>query len=228
LKFIKDAPAQPAFLTNITDAEVANQVDRPRVIRFASTPPSQGAAHTINGHKFDDGGDKTIDVKLDAVEEWKIVNASYGPEISHPFHIHINPFQIVEIFDPKATVTVKGVGVVPKYVFDGSPLKSTDLQCSLDPKDESTWKDCHNTIDATKPLVWWDVFPIPSGARTIVNATPYEIPGHFRMRSRFVDFAGEYVLHCHILAHEDRGMMARVEVTGPGKKSIDPALFKHH
>src|SRR3954447_24361624 len=226
LQFIDKLPPQPPFLANITDAEVANQVDRPRKITFTSTAPKDGAAHTINGHKFDDG-DKTIDVKLDAVEEWKIINASYGPAISHPFHIHINPFQIVEVFDPNATVGIKGVGVVPKYVFDGSPLKSTDLQCSLDPKEESTWKDCHNdTSDA--PRIWWDVFPIPSGARITVNGTPYEIPGHFRMRSRFVDFPGEYVLHCHILAHEDRGMMARVEVSASGKQTTGPALYKHH
>jgi FtsP/CotA-like multicopper oxidase with cupredoxin domain len=223
LQFIDKLPAQPPFLANITDAEVANQPDRPRVVRFASTGPGKGAAHTINGHKFDDGGDKTIDVKLDAVEEWKIVNETYGPEISHPFHIHINPFQIVEIFDPNATVTVRGVGVVLKYVFDGSALKSTELQCSVDLKDESTWKDCHNdTSDA--PRIWWDVFPIPSGK--VEGET--KIPGYFRMRSRFVDFAGEYVMHCHILAHEDRGMMARVEVSASGKKPIDPALFKHH
>ena len=38
------------------------------------------------------------------------------------------------------------------------------------------------------------------------------IPGYFKMRSRFVDFAGFYVIHCHILAHEDRGMMTVVEV----------------
>jgi FtsP/CotA-like multicopper oxidase with cupredoxin domain len=38
------------------------------------------------------------------------------------------------------------------------------------------------------------------------------VPGYFKMRSRFVDYAGQYVLHCHILAHEDRGMMTVVEV----------------
>ena len=64
--------------------------------------------------------------------------------------------------------------------------------------------------------IWWDVFPIPtaravftgSGANTQVTL----VPGYFKMRSRFVDFAGQYVLHCHILAHEDRGMMTMVEV----------------
>jgi FtsP/CotA-like multicopper oxidase with cupredoxin domain len=32
------------------------------------------------------------------------------------------------------------------------------------------------------------------------------------MRSRFVDYPGLFVIHCHILAHEDRGMMMVVEV----------------
>jgi FtsP/CotA-like multicopper oxidase with cupredoxin domain len=225
LKFIPAAPAQPKFLTNITDAEVANQAGRPRVVKFASTGPGQGASHTINGHKFEDG-DTPIAVTLDAVEEWKIVNETYGPAISHPFHIHINPFQIVEVFDPNATVTVRNVGVVPKYVFDGSALQSAALQCSVDPKDEITWKDCHNdTSDA--PRIWWDVFPIPSGAQPTVNGTQYNIPGSFLMRSRFVDFAGQYVLHCHILAHEDRGMMTIVQVSAPNKP-IPQARYMHH
>jgi len=27
------------------------------------------------------------------------------------------------------------------------------------------------------------------------------------MRRRFVDYTGYYVIHCHILAHEDRSMI---------------------
>jgi FtsP/CotA-like multicopper oxidase with cupredoxin domain len=49
------------------------------------------------------------------------------------------------------------------------------------------------------------------------------IPGYFKMRSRFVDYPGVYVLHCHILIHEDRGMMFSVEVVGPR-----PILVQHH
>jgi FtsP/CotA-like multicopper oxidase with cupredoxin domain len=33
------------------------------------------------------------------------------------------------------------------------------------------------------------------------------------LRSRYVDYPGWFVIHCHILAHEDRGMMTVVEVT---------------
>jgi hypothetical protein len=52
------------------------------------------------------------------------------------------------------------------------------------------------------------VFAIPS-ARQAGEAV---IPGYYKMRSRFVDYAGLYVMHCHILIHEDRGMMFSVEV----------------
>ncbi len=50
---------------------------------------------------------------------------------------------------------------------------------------------------------------IRSTART---ASRSWCPGYFKMRSRFVDFTGTYVIHCHILAHEDRGMMTVVQV----------------
>jgi FtsP/CotA-like multicopper oxidase with cupredoxin domain len=234
-KFIPAAPTQPKFLTNITDAEVANQADRPRVIKFASTPPGRGQSHTINGHKFEDG-DSPISVTLDAVEEWKIVNETYGPLISHPFHIHINPFQVVELFSPNDTVVNANGNTVPKYVFYDNPAPDP-AQCYLNPQDPTTWKDCKFVPpDPKVPLIWWDVFPIPAGIGATdaqgnpikgADGKPINVPGYFKMRSRFVDFAGQYVLHCHILAHEDRGMMAIVQVSAPDKP-IPRALYMHH
>jgi suppressor of ftsI len=38
------------------------------------------------------------------------------------------------------------------------------------------------------------------------------INGSVRMRMTFLDFVGKFVIHCHILGHEDAGMMAVVEV----------------
>ena len=62
----------------------------------------------------------------------------------------------------------------------------------------------------------WDVFPIPSARAVFIgtgpNAQVTVVPGYFKMRSRFVDYTGQYVIHCHILAHEDRGMMTIVQV----------------
>ena len=75
-----------------------------------------------------------------------------------------------------------------------------------------------------KNLIWWDVFAIPSGRAAPTATNPNNvIPGYFKMRSRFVDYAGLYVLHCHILIHEDRGMMFSVQV---GKPTAD--AVQHH
>jgi FtsP/CotA-like multicopper oxidase with cupredoxin domain len=49
------------------------------------------------------------------------------------------------------------------------------------------------------------------------------IPGYYKMRSRFVDYPGLYVMHCHILIHEDRGMMYSVEVV-----KARAAPVRHH
>ena len=43
------------------------------------------------------------------------------------------------------------------------------------------------------------------------------IGGEVVIRMRFLDYVGKYVFHCHILAHEDAGMMATVAVTEDGK-----------
>ena len=51
---------------------------------------------------------------------------------------------------------------------------------------------------------WADTIALPPG-------TP-KAPGSITFRSRFEDFKGQYVMHCHMLAHEDMGMMQMVEV----------------
>jgi FtsP/CotA-like multicopper oxidase with cupredoxin domain len=57
-----------------------------------------------------------------------------------------------------------------------------------------------------KPIdpYWADTIALPGGSP--------KNPGSVTFRSRFVDFKGAYVMHCHMLAHEDMGMMQTVEV----------------
>jgi FtsP/CotA-like multicopper oxidase with cupredoxin domain len=276
MQFLEHAPAFPPFLEDVTDAEVTGT----KVLTFASTSLGNGfpSQHTIDGKKFD--GELGAVVALNRAEEWKIVNETFGPatgnQIAHPFHIHVNPFQITEKFDPNAAIsstkgsgtvtttanvlTVTGTGTsftkqvhvgdfiwieglapatvvsvasdtsltletgygtkaikdapyriaLPLYTIDKAGARSG--QCVLDPKVPATWRPCTQTEPAVN-RIWWDVFPIPSGnIFTAADGTQYPIPGYFKMRSRFVDYAGYFVLHCHILAHEDRGMMTVVEV----------------
>jgi FtsP/CotA-like multicopper oxidase with cupredoxin domain len=235
-KFMPEAPRNfPPFLADIDSSEVSGS----KTITFKSTPPFANnpappppvlaAQHTINGKKFD--GEVGVLVQLNRVEEWKIKNETFGPAISHPFHIHINPFQVVEVFDPNETLTGKdgkpvlvGNKPVNKYVFQGG-VKLLPGQCYLDPfGNPEDWKPCGPT-PLNRNGIWWDVFPIPSGKKVTTSKTVIDpktkkpvpvtvnVPGYFKMRSRFVDYSGHYVIHCHILAHEDRGMMTVVEVS---------------
>jgi FtsP/CotA-like multicopper oxidase with cupredoxin domain len=177
-----DFPTQPTFLADIDPStirlhrEITYGWDRGTKApgRVGANPPQ----YNIDGKKFED---QVIDqvMLLDTAEEWTIYNATMA--IAHPFHIHVNPFQIVEVYDP-ATMT--------------APLK-------LSP-----------------PYVWWDTFAIPAG---VADSTGKNVtPGYFKMRSRFVDFTGLYVQHCHILAHEDRGMMQLLQVVN------NRTVLKHH
>lgn len=52
----------------------------------------------------------------------------------------------------------------------------------------------HNILDASR---WMDTVAIPRGGRVV-------------FRSRFADYVGMWVNHCHVLMHEDHGMMQAV------------------
>ncbi len=209
MDFVPDAnfPTFPPFLADIPVSD----------IRMRRTLTFGAGNSTIDGKSFQDHHvDQTM--SLNSVEEWTIQNQANDK--SHPFHIHINPFQIVEIFQPNS----------PEATTQGNP-------CYVDKDDPSTWKPCPSQ-QPVAPFVWWDTFPIPTGQQHTLaclkiedcpaNLQPYTtctpaaggkaakcteyIPGYFKMRTRFVDFTGQYVLHCHILVHEDRGMMQLIQV----------------
>jgi FtsP/CotA-like multicopper oxidase with cupredoxin domain len=198
----EDFPALPAFLNDIPAASIAQR----RTMDF-------GAGLTLDGKLFDGSRFSQVMLLNDA-EEWTIT--SQARDMAHPFHIHVNPFQITEVFQPNLENT-----------------KDPSQPCYVDPLNPQTWKPCKPFAG---PYVWWDTFPIPPAAAIPIPASvctgapgncpapirPYTtctatqctvtIPGRFKMRTRFVDYTGAFVVHCHILMHEDRGMMQLVEV----------------
>src|SRR6185503_7456328 len=94
----------PKFLDDVTDAEVTGT----KILRFATRKiaPNSAPSHMIDDKLFD--GELGAVVELNRAEEWKVVNETFGPNIAHPFHIHINPFQLTEIFDPNSYIAVAG------------------------------------------------------------------------------------------------------------------------
>jgi FtsP/CotA-like multicopper oxidase with cupredoxin domain len=126
----------------------------------------------INGKQFEETGPKVDQcMPQDGLQEWVLEN--YTSVIAHPFHIHINPFQVLRIETP------------------------TDLTNS-------------SIYAPTNNFVWQDVIAIPA-AQISPDGTKIN-PGRVVIRQAYPDFHGKFVLHCHILAHEDRGMMQLVRI----------------
>ncbi len=115
---------------------------------------------------------------LGNIDDWELRSFLGG----HPFHIHVNPFQIVEILDADGRDVS---GYEPDNTSPYARLKGT-------------WKD---TLFVTQE-------------RRGATRTPYRI----RVRMHYRRYIGDFVLHCHILDHEDRGMMQNVRIALPDGK----------
>jgi suppressor of ftsI len=138
----------PTTLLPLDDLSTA-PIDQRRRITFQFSPPigPANAIFWIDHQQFDGNRDDQV-VRLNTTEEWVIRNAT---DAWHPFHIHINHYQVV---------AVNGRPV---------PVRSNEDTTGVPPLGEIT------------------------------------------MRTRFLDFPGRWVYHCHILLHEDNGMMGTVK-----------------
>ncbi len=67
-------------------------------------------------------------------------------------------------------------------------------------------KRCTKTFD---PPIWMDVVALPPAITLKDDKTVKD--GQVVFRQRYEDFTGEFVIHCHFLGHEDRGMMLNVQ-----------------
>jgi FtsP/CotA-like multicopper oxidase with cupredoxin domain len=127
-------------------------------------------------------------LRLGGVDEWKLTSRF----VSHPFHIHVNPFQIISILRP-----------------DGRSIIDKNGRC----------------IDGEDPQycdmigVWRDTFFIkqnPANFLPTAPANPDSMGYLITMRTRYERYIGDFVLHCHILDHEDGGMMQNVRIAPIG------------
>jgi hypothetical protein len=65
-----------------------------------------------------------------------------------------------------------------------------------------------------------DTISLPVGA---AQPDGCNVNSSVTVRQKFEDFTGAYVIHCHFLGHEDRGMMLNVQTVCPG--SGTPGTF---
>jgi FtsP/CotA-like multicopper oxidase with cupredoxin domain len=135
----------PTSLVPKSDLNLQN-ITNNRVLTFASNEEEN--RFTIDNKVFDPNRiDQTV--KLGTIEQWRLINHD---EDDHPFHIHVNDYQVVSV--------------------NGKPYEAHGLQ---------------------------DTVLIPGHGEVVIR-----IP--------FDDFMGKSVYHCHIMFHEDHGMMGTFEI----------------
>jgi FtsP/CotA-like multicopper oxidase with cupredoxin domain len=158
MSFPSTLPPLPPYLANI------DTVDQKHDVLFSLT-----GAPTKQPQKFAIGVDGAAPVQFNADcanfteplgnrEQWTLTqnqNSGIGSPF-HVFHIHTNPFQVVQ--------------------------------------------NAGKTYD---PPIWMDSITLPDVGSNVV------------MRTQYTDYTGLYVLHCHFLGHEDRGMMLTVQTVCP-------------
>ncbi len=161
-------PPLPPYL-----ADIGPLPTRERQLFFAlenpdGTPGSPGVQPTHFFIGLAQGENRQFDpdcvdvtVALGSAEQWRIHNnLSLGGTPFHVFHIHTNPFQLIQ----SGTTTYEA------------------------------------------PYPWMDSITLAD-----MSLGPTVI------RHRFEQLTGEYVLHCHFLGHEDRGMMLGVQAVCPNQ-----------
>ena len=91
---VKPADILPTSLIPERDLNLAN-VSNHRVLNFSSN--DRDWIYKINNETFDHNR-VDITAKLGTVEEWKLVNLDKNSSGNiHPFHIHVNDFQVISI-----------------------------------------------------------------------------------------------------------------------------------
>lgn len=156
MKVPAELPGPGVGHADVKESELVNK-GNPRVTSFDLIPAATSndtTKYMINDQSFE-STEIPDTLVLGTAEEWKVKTSN---SIPHPYHIHINPFQVVEIGGRK--------------------------------------------VD---PPMWKDVVMAEENKEVMI-------------RSRYQVYTGDFVIHCHILKHEDQGMMQRVRIVSDKKK----------
>lgn len=161
--FVPHRPIEPGEVTGTQ--QLAFNID------VSTTPP----IFQVNGQPYSaDRIDRQL--TLGGVDEWTLTSNF----ATHPFHIHVNPFQIVKILNKDGVdVTDPAIPYEKRLAMEDNDPQYLDMK--------GLWKD------------------------TVFVKLNYQVV----MRTRYQRYIGDFVLHCHILDHEDQGMMQNVRISLP-------------
>ena len=167
---------------------VSRTPNRSRVMRFAENynqsqiPFVQYGVGSAAGDEFRPYAlhDVGMEITGGECEVWTVWSTS---SFIHPFHIHVNPFVVLESYS-----NYSGKGELVRFYDDYTPPFVTHRGTAL-------------------PHIWRDTVMVPPfGYVKLLQCFDAGVD----RESTFQTFAGKFVFHCHFLVHEDTGLMHNV------------------
>jgi FtsP/CotA-like multicopper oxidase with cupredoxin domain len=227
-------PAQPSFLANLPGtmnpaAILADTASLPVVV-FAdsnftyrqprSVPPAfflgtndnyRMQFNSDSVYTPENASGRRLPMMLDSVQTWKVVNTSQAT--NHPFHIHINPFQVIDVFYPRGSA-------------DPNAALYAQLDSAAQQRNAPVWLDVLALPQPLINILRTDTTVVGSDTTVRVTLADTVAVGHVLIRQAYEPLlnadgtvctecgpaTGKFVMHCHILGHEERGMMQVIEI----------------
>ncbi len=165
-----------------------NEVTGTQSLTFNIVTTGTSDSFQVDGRSYDPARLDRV-LTLGAVDEWTLKSAIFA----HPFHIHVNPFQIIRILDPTGK-DVSAPDAADSFGTTGAPDSQFRGM-------RGVWKD---TLWIKNAAAGTTADELKAGMYTAI------------VRTRYRRYIGDFVLHCHILTHEDQGMMQNVRIALPG------------
>lgn len=173
--------------------------------------PTSTKTMAIDGKKFNPDDPMAPRPLLDTSEEWVVYNQSISlfgdfPDPTPGIMPGAQAFDIDHrqgIPTTRADADAKGLFITTRGIDHPFHIHTNPFWLMrVEVPDENG-----NLVNILPEPAWHDVMWIPRNGGRIV------------FRSRFPDFVGKMVNHCHILQHEDNGMMQEVMITQSLKKT---------
>lgn len=148
-------------------------------------------------------GGRHVCATLGSIEVWELLNTT---DEMHNFHIHQTRFRLADGHDP---------GAPPDLVIgqtNDCQAKPEKAVCDPGAIVGQAMPEFDSAAPVGKVTIWHDSLPVPP--RIFDPVHHQYINGHAYVVIPFVApvQVGRFVFHCHILEHEDGGMMAPMEV----------------
>jgi FtsP/CotA-like multicopper oxidase with cupredoxin domain len=205
---VPDPSRIPARLRNLPKIDLS-KVRRRRTFVF----DYNGGLWTVNGQVYDPN---RVDARIEqgTAEIWTLRNQ--GKNWSHPIHSHFAEYLLLEAngvpLGPLSEASIQ------QPLAAGQPAPDSHPEIDVI---ETSRRDQHPAfkISAPRQTLTADVF-MGGRRRDMATLNPSD---ELVVYTKWDDFLGKYVMHCHNVVHEDHAMMIRWDIVPPGQGDSDQA-----